>query len=136
MINMRTRGFTLVELMVTVAVIAIIASIAYPSYQEQIRKTRRSEAKAALMDAVAKAERHYTQFGNYGGTIALPATTENGYYAIALTAATTASPQTFSVTATRAGQQASDKCGNFTIDQTQAKSVAGGSLAGAACGWD
>jgi type IV pilus assembly protein PilE len=125
---MKTRGFTLVELMVTVAVIAIIASIAYPSYQEQIRKTRRSDAKAALMDAAAKAERHYTQFGNYGGTIPIPATSSEGYYTINLVPATGANPQTFTITATRAGQQASDKCGNFTIDQAQTKGVASGSL--------
>lgn len=125
---MKTRGFTLVEVMVTVAVIAIIASIAYPSYQEQIRKTRRSDAKAALMDAAAKAERHYTQFGNYGGTIPIPATSSEGFYTINLVPATSANPQTYTITATRVGQQASDKCGNFTIDQTQTKGVASGSL--------
>lgn len=130
---MKTRGFTLIELMIAVAVLGIIAAIAYPSYQEQIRKTRRSDAKAALMDAAAKAERHYTQFGNYGGTIPIPATSENGYYTITLTAATTASPQTYSITATRAGQQANDKCGNYAIDQTQAKTVAGGNLGAAQC---
>jgi len=133
---MKARGFTLIELMITVAVIAIIASIAYPSYQEQIQKTRRSEAKAALMDAAARVERHYTQFGNYAGAIATPTTTENGYYTITFTPAVGASPQTYSITATRAGQQASDKCGNFTILQDQSKSVAGGSLTAADCGWD
>lgn len=136
MINMKTHGFTLVELLVTVAVIAIIASIAYPSYQEQIQKTRRSEAKAALMDAAAKAERHYTQFGNYAGTISVPATTENGYYTINLVPGTSASPQTYSITATRAGQQTNDKCGNLTIDQAQNKDVVGASLSAADCGWD
>lgn len=125
---MKTHGFTLVELLVTVAVIAIIASIAYPSYQEQIKKTRRSEAKAALMDACAKAERHYTQFGNYAGTIAIPATTENGFYTINLVPGTSASPQTFLITATREGQQADDKCGNFTIDQALTRGVVGASL--------
>ena len=129
-------GFTLVELMITVAVIAIIASIAYPSYQEQIRKTRRSEAKAALMDAAAKAERHYTQFGNYGGTIAIPATSETGFYTIALTAATTASPQTYTITATRAGQQVGDQCGDFGIDQAQTNLLSNNTHTAAACGWE
>ena len=126
-------GFTLIELMITVAVLAIIASIAYPSYQEQMRKTRRADAKAALMDAAAKAERHYTQFGNYGGTIPIPATSSEGYYTIVLTPATGANPQTFSITATRAGSQANDKCGNFSIDQAQSKTVAGGYLGAAQC---
>ncbi len=130
---MKTRGFTLIELMIVVAVLAIIASIAYPSYREQMRKTYRSEAKAALMDAAAKAERHYTQFGNYGGTIPIPATTENGYYSINLAAGTSARPQTFTITATRAGTQVADECGNFVIDQAQSKTVTGGSLGATEC---
>jgi len=135
---MKTRGFSLIELLVVVAVIAIIASIAYPSYQEQIQKTRRSDAKAALMDAAAKAERHYTQFGNYGGSISIPANSENGYYSILLAAGTSASPQTYSITATRVspGPQANDKCGDLSIDQAQAPTLANNSLSAEACGWD
>ena len=133
---MKTRGFSLIELLVAVAVIAIIAAIAYPSYQEQIRKTRRADAQSALMDAAAKAERHYTQFGNYGGTIAVPANSENGYYTIALVAAAGASPQTYTITATPVGQQSDDRCGNFTIDQAQTKTVSSGSLTAEQCRWD
>lgn len=132
---MKIRGFTLIELMVTVAVIAIIASIAYPSYQEQIRKTRRADAKAALMDAAAIMERHYTQFGQYGGGAVIPSTSPGQFYTIAATG-TVATSQVFTITATRAGQQADDKCGNFTISQDQSKTVAGGSLAAADCGWE
>ncbi|QMU62768.1 MAG: prepilin-type N-terminal cleavage/methylation domain-containing protein [Gammaproteobacteria bacterium] len=132
---MKTRGFTLIELMITVAVVAVIASIAYPSYQEQIRKTRRSDAKAALMDAAAIMERHYTQFGQYGGGAVVPATSPEQFYTIAVTG-TIVGAQVFTITATRAGQQTNDKCGNFTIDQTQAKAVASGSLTAAECGWD
>ena len=128
MVIMKTRGFSLIELMVTVAVVAIIASIAYPSYQEQMQKTRRSDAKAALMDAAARAERHYTQFGNYGGTIAVPSISENAYYSIALVAGTGASPQTYDITATRVnpGPQDDDKCGNLTIDQSGFKDNSAG----------
>jgi len=135
---MKTRGFSLIELLVAVAVIAIIASIAYPSYQEQMQKTRRADAKSALMDAAAKAERHYTQFGNYGGTIAVPAASENGYYTIALEPEAGASPQTYIITATSVspGPQDDDKCGDFTIDQAQEKDVVGASLSKEQCGWD
>ncbi len=131
----KARGFTLIELMITVAVIAVIASIAYPSYQEQIRKTRRSDAKAALMDAAARMERHYTQFGQYGGGAVISATSPEQFYSIVVTG-TIAGSQVFTITATRAGQQANDKCGNFTIDQAQAKNVASSSLTAADCGWD
>ena len=128
-------GFTLIELMVVVVIVAIIASIAYPSYQDQIRKTRRSDAKAALMDAAAKMERHYTQFGRFSGTIAnsgIPATSPENFYNIAATV-TGATSQTFTLTATRAGSQVGDDCGNYTIDQAQNKGVASGTLGAQQC---
>lgn len=132
----KIHGFSLIELMVVVAIIAIIASIAYPSYQEQMSKTRRSDAKAALMDAAAKMERHYTQFGRYSATLAnsgIIATSPQAYYQIA---PGTIASQTFILRANRQGIQATDKCGNLDINQAQQKDVSGGSLTAAVCDWD
>lgn len=59
------QGFTLAELMVTVAIIGILAAFAYPSYNEFILKGRRTEAKSALMTNMQLFERHYSQFNTY-----------------------------------------------------------------------
>ncbi len=132
---MKARGFTLIELMITVAVLGIIVAIGYPAYTDQMRKTRRADAKAAIMDAASKMERFYTQFGRYSGTIAnvgISATSPENFYGIAATV-TGAGSQTFTLTATRAGQQTGDVCGNFTINQAQNRNVVSASLSAAQC---
>ena len=126
----KSCGITLIELMIVVAIVAIITSIAYPSYQEQMRKTRRADAQAALMDAAARMERFYTQFGRYTGTIAsanINATSSENFYQISI--ATIAAPfQTFTLRATPAAgsTQANDRCGNLTINQAQQKGAENG----------
>ena len=59
------RGFTLIELMIAVAIIALLAAIAYPSYQDSIWKAKRAEAKAAIFKALQAEERFYTQNNTY-----------------------------------------------------------------------
>ena len=54
------RGFTLIELMIAVAVVAILASIAYPSYMDSVRKSRRGQAKADLVELAQILERYHT----------------------------------------------------------------------------
>jgi type IV pilus assembly protein PilE len=63
------RGFTLIELMIVVAVIGILASVAYPSYVEQIRKGNRTEGKAALMRTSQTLERFFTARGRYPSVV-------------------------------------------------------------------
>lgn len=59
------RGFTLIELMVVVAVVAILASIALPSYQDSVRKSRRAQAKADMVELAQRFERHHTVNNTY-----------------------------------------------------------------------
>ncbi|ALP51802.1 hypothetical protein Tel_00855 [Candidatus Tenderia electrophaga] len=61
----QATGFTLIELMIVVAIIGILAAIAYPAYQDQVRKGKRAEGQAALLDMMAKQERFYTDNNSY-----------------------------------------------------------------------
>jgi len=134
MCNRKSKGMTLIELMIVIVVVAILASIAYPAYQDTIRKSRRADAKSALMDAVARMERHYTQFGRYSGTLAnsgIIATSPEGYYQIAPVGTIA---QTFTLSATPQGDQVNDQCATLSIDETQNKTNSAG-FAGSICGW-
>jgi type IV pilus assembly protein PilE len=87
------RGFTLIELMIVIAIVAILASIAYPSYQNHVRKSNRVEGKALLMQIIQQQERFKTEnlvyavdISTIGGGYSNPETTENGHYTIAAAA--------------------------------------------------
>lgn len=66
---MRMRGFTLIELMITVVVVAILAAVAFPSYQDSLRKSRRTDGKNALTQAVANMERYYAERNSYASAV-------------------------------------------------------------------
>jgi type IV pilus assembly protein PilE len=113
-------GFSLIELMVVVAIVGILASIAYPAYQDSIQKSRRSDAKIALVQAAASEERWFSSNNAYtsNATNIGGALSPEGYYNVAVVAATL----TYSITATAGTEQAADtNCNTFTITQTGAK---------------
>jgi type IV pilus assembly protein PilE len=124
---MRTRGFTLLEVMVTCVVVAILAAIALPSYLNQVQKSRRTDAKSALVGAAGQLERYFTERGTYatatlgtGGVY--PSTTQNGYYALSLANLTAT---TYTLRATPAGAQVGDPCGTMTYTEQGVKGVTG-----------
>jgi type IV pilus assembly protein PilE len=130
--NERESGFTLIELMVTVAIVAVLAAIAYPSYTSHLRKGRRAEAQAYMMDIAQREQQYFTDTRTYaldsGGvtaaaTLNAPATPSDlsGYYTIT-TAADTTTPS-FKITAKAIGQQQAD--GDLTLDNTGAKTPSG-----------
>ena len=61
----RQHGFTLIEVMITVAIIGILAAIAYPSYTSQIAKGRRAECRSGLLQSMQQQERYYSQYNAY-----------------------------------------------------------------------
>lgn len=136
----RSSGFTLIEVMIVVAIVAILAAVAYPSYQESVRKARRAEAKAALVNAAQQLERLYTQNNSYAGATVgdlgtdtirdhVPADRPHGdaTYLVVLNLPTAT---TYALTATRAGSQTSDTtCGDYSLTSTGVKSISAGTVA-------
>ncbi|HKE96708.1 MAG TPA: type IV pilin protein [Povalibacter sp.] len=124
----RNAGFTLIELMITVAIVALLAGVAYPSYRNQVLKSHRAEGKSTLMQVAQNLERCYTATNPYVGCAPSPTqttwplTSEHGRYQISITSNAT----TYTLTATpQAGQANDTRCMNLTLTETGAKNKSG-----------
>jgi type IV pilus assembly protein PilE len=120
------RGFTLIELMITVAIVGVLAAIAYPSYTQSVLRSHRTDARAALMQDAQTLEKCYTMNGNYTGCGTFPHNSDNSFYNIpawtARTGFTTAN--SYVLTANARGTQTNDNhCAFMAIDDTGAKTA-------------
>ena len=133
------QGFTLIELMIVVAVIGILASIAYPSYREYVAKSRRAEAKTVLLSAQQWMERFYTENFRYDQNSAGTAVTDasqfparfsqsptegSAVYTIAVVIPAN-TRDAYSVRATRkaGASMTADRCGDFSLDHLGRKDL-------------
>ena len=126
--HFKNKGFTLIEIIIVVAIVAILAAIAFPSYKDQIRKGRRNDAKAALMDLALQQEKWRANNPTYAAKADLNTTfptTANEYYEFDVTVNSTTA---FTITADpkNSTDQANDKCEGSTyaflsLDQSNNK---------------
>lgn len=120
------RGMSLVELMITLAIVAILASIAYPVYSNYVQRSRRSDAWQALTAAQAQMEQCYAQYFAYNNSAcAVTTTSPNGYYQVQIGSATTASGYVLTATPVTTGLQANDTtCSSLNVSNSGAKTSA------------
>ena len=130
---MTARGFTLIEVLVVVTILGILAAIAIPNYSAYIQRGHRADAKGALLLAAQWQERIRRETNNYSATLPVGMgqvpTTGNARYTLAVTTPTARGALTFDITATRAGAQAGDECGNFVINELGQRSLVGNTAA-------
>lgn len=134
-------GFTLIELMIAVAIVGILTAVALPAYQKQILKSHRTDAKTALLDLASREERYMSTNQVYAssGTVLgfsndFPVSVPSGSAATyTLSVSLSNSNGSYTLTATPTGNQAQDSCGSYTLTSLGVQGVSGGSQSAADC---
>ena len=134
--SQKSNGFTLIELMITVAIVAILASVALPSYTSYIARAKRADARAQLVQAAQFMQRFYTandqyQYDRSANDVSdrIPAglkqSPSDGAQVYALTVVATVNTYTLTMAPLTTSSMANDPCGSFTLTSTGIKGVTG-----------
>jgi type IV pilus assembly protein PilE len=137
------RGFSLLELMIVVAIVGILAAIAFTLYSAQVQKARRTDARTAVLDLAGREERFLSVANSYSqtpadlGYAAFGVPVGSGYYQLGVTINAPATPPSYVITATAINQQLADSsCASFSINQLgQQSSLDSGGVDSTAICW-
>lgn len=137
----RTRGFTLIELMIVVSVVGILSAIAYPSYISYVQRSNRAAAKTALAQAAQYMERQFTINNSYptsiSGTIYTGAPLNSAQQNYTLALSTTGTPPTaFVLTATPSSSNVDPTCGVLRLDNLDNQRAVGNAVTATATAVD
>lgn len=136
MCRARQTGFTLLELVVVLAICGLLASIVLPGYQRSVQMGARAEGQSLLLQVAANQERYYARNNTYAASAnplldsqPLSMTSETGLYRVEVAACAGGTLATcFIATATPLGRQADDECGALTLSSTGLKAATNGSV--------